>query len=188
MSKINKCIPIVVFLLFITVGISRAEPTPTISYLMNTPVSMLDFGILKLNTRLESFGNKLMIGKTEPLITVFYEWNSNRIKIFYSYLIKKGLYKGQDIKQEITHLIEMIKESYFGYDHKTGKQTEFGRQGGSQLLNCFAHYDYVLKNEPKNLVKELEKITEIYISVVVLGDSTTKGTSPLISNKIYWSK
>ena len=52
MSKKIKCIPIVVFLLFISVGISKAEPTPTISYLMNTPVSMLDFGIYKLETLL----------------------------------------------------------------------------------------------------------------------------------------
>ena len=81
MSRYKKCIPIVLFLLFISVGTSKAEPTPTISYLMNTPVSMLDFGIFKLNTRFESYSDKLRIGKTEPLITVEYEWDSNRIEI-----------------------------------------------------------------------------------------------------------
>jgi len=53
MTKSKKCIPIVVLvLLIITVGISKAEPTPTLQYLMDTPVSMLDFGIYRLDNLL----------------------------------------------------------------------------------------------------------------------------------------
>ena len=103
-------------------------------------------------------------------------------------MINKKIDKDLDIKQEITSLIENVKDVYFGYDHKTGKQTEFGKIEGGLLLHCFSHHDYALKNEPKNLVKELEKITEIFIGVTVIGGSRTIGKSPLISNKIYWEK
>jgi hypothetical protein len=64
MSKGKKCILIAMFLLFVSFGISKAEPTPTISYLINTPVSMLDLGTYKLENFLIEQRKHLTIKKT----------------------------------------------------------------------------------------------------------------------------
>lgn len=186
MSKMKKCIPIVVFLLFIAVGISKAEPTPTVSYLMNTPVSMLDFGMFKLNTLLNDESAKLMISKTKPTIGVDYDWDSNRIKIIILYYSKKELNEVHDMKKEITLLIEQIKGAYFQYEHKAGKPTRARKFGVSMIDRCFTPPGFVSAVQPKNLVEELDKIIEINIIVTVLGGSKTIGKSLLISNKIYW--
>lgn len=187
MSKRRKCILIVIFFLFIAVGISKAEPTPTVLYLMKTPVSMLDYGIYRLDRFLKDESKKLINAKDEPDIEVNYNYDSNRIEIRFSYLIQTELSKDYNIKEEITWLIRKIKESYFGYDHKTGKPSENRKPGGSVIRRFFSHQGYEFKSKPKNLVEELEKITEIYVHVNYQ-DRLTKGKSPLIGNEIYWEK
>lgn len=187
MSKRKKCISIVIFFLFMTVGISKAEPNPTLLYLIETPVSMLDYGIYRLDRFLRDESKKLLNAKDEPDIGVNYNFDSNRLEIRFSYFIKTELLKGYDIKEEITWLIRKIKESYFGYDHKTGKPSKISKPGGSVIRRFFSHQGYELEGQPKNLIEELEKITEIYVNVN-FRDQSTKGKSPLISNKIYWEK
>jgi hypothetical protein len=187
MSKRKKCISIIIFFLFIAAGISKAEPTPTVLYLMKTPVSMLDYGIYRLDRFLRDESKKLINAKDEPEIGVTYNYDSNRIEIKFLYVIKAELSKGYNIKEEITWLIRKIKESYFGYDHKTGKPYKISKPGGSVMRRFFSHQGYEFKSKPKNLVQELEKITEIYVHVNYQ-DQLTKGKSPLIGNKIYWEK
>jgi hypothetical protein len=187
MSKRKKCISIIIFFLFIAAGISKAEPNSTILYLMKTPVSMLDYGIYRLDRFLRDESKKLINAKDEPEIGVTYNYDSNRIEIKFLYVIKAELSKGYNIKEEITWLIRKIKESYFGYDHKTGKPSEKRKPGGSVMRRFFSHQGYEFKSKPKNLVQELEKITEIYVHVNYQ-DQLTKGKSPLIGNKIYWEK
>ena len=191
MSKMKKCIPIVMFLLFMATGISKAEPTPTISYLMNTPVSMLDFGIYRLENFLIGDVSNLAIplgSEIKPDIQVAYLYNSNRIQIIFSYglLLERNIKQIEkiDLKTEIAKLIKQIKFMYFFLDFETGKP----RQGCcSSIDRFFSHQGYGLKGEPKNLNKELDEITEIYVGFFY-GEKMLSAKSPLIGNKIYWGK
>jgi len=187
MSRLQKCVPIVVFLLFISVGVSRAEPTPTISYLMNTPVSMLDFGIYKLEEFLDSNFLALAIAKCRPITEVKYLYSSNRIEIKFTYVALKEQSKqliNLDLKNEIASSIKRLKYVFFALDEETGEP----KQGCCSSINrFFSHQGYGLKNEPKNLGRELDQITEIYVEFLT-PNKPYRCKSPLIGDKIYWEK
>jgi hypothetical protein len=181
MSKRKKCIPIVVFILFIAVGISKAEPTPTISYLMQTPVSMLDFGIFKLEKFLNEPIPNTEIYSLKPVsVKVDYLYDQNRLKILFMYTNKSTIkkIKSVDLKRHITRTIKNIKVWRIGMD-------SLGLR--SNIVRFFKPDGYVRKNEPKNIGKELDQITEIHIDF--LSDKEwIKCKSPLIGDKIFWEK
>jgi hypothetical protein len=182
MSKMKKCIPIVVFLLFIATGISKAEPTPTVQYLMDTPVSMFDFGIYKLNKYFYSIRDIFTFLKHKPLsATVDYSYDQNRIIISFWYADNENGLKDYDIKKLISDRIKGIKAYCFNLD-ETGKplSDESGR-----VSRFFIHPGYEIKNRPKKIWKELEEITEIHVNLS-LGTDLFKCKSPLIGNKVYW--
>jgi hypothetical protein len=190
MSINKKFIPIAVLILFITVGISKAEPTPTISYLINTPVSMLDFGIYKLNKYFDSINYDLTIFGKKPLHkpVVSYFYGQNRIVIELIYVIAKNElnesdFKDDNIKKEIEKIIRELKYKSFGID-ETGKPIT-GKI--SLIYMAFEHEGYARKDVPKNIGKELDQITEISVEFFA-GKKRFKCKSPLIGNKIYWSK
>jgi hypothetical protein len=192
MSKKQQCILIIVFILFIVVGISKAEPTPTISYLMKTPVSMLDFGIFKLEKELDEWADRIFgdarIVNNRPLTKVEYLYSSNRIKIKLSYTFtgekaEKDIQK-VDVKSEIIRVLKRLKFLKFGLSLKTQKPV---KDYCSTIDRFFSHQGYVLKNEPKNLGKELDQITKIYVELWN-GKDWVKCKSPLIGNKVYWEK
>ena len=187
MSRRKKFIPIAVLILFIIIGSSKAEPTSTISYLMNTPVSMLDFGIYKLESRLFEMRESWAIAKFEPTVQVQYRYDLNRIIILLRYAIfKKDDIKDIqkiDIKHRITMMIKSLKTLGFALNSE-GIPSPFEN---SVMELYFGHVGYEIKGEPKNIGKELDQITEIYVEFFN-GKEWIKCKSPLIGNTMYWSK
>ena len=187
MSKGKKCIPIVVFLLFIAVGVSKAEPTPSVQLLMNIPVSIFEFGIYTLENRLFEMRESWAIINNKPTVTVQYNYDLNRITIRLIYLITKKdeikVIQGTEIKPHITKVIKSLKTFGFSLD----EQGNPGPGEHSAMELYFHHEGYTLKKMPKNIGKELDKITEIYV-MFYGGKKRFKCRSPLIGNKIYWEK
>lgn len=58
---------------------ANAEPTRSISYLMNEPMTLFDWGLHQVSTDLDG----LPLEKNGPkvLVTSSYDWNKNRIDI-----------------------------------------------------------------------------------------------------------
>src|SRR2546427_13041601 len=82
-----------ILLLFYLASQSYAEPSPTVRKLMNEPVSLFEYGLYKLEKRLESIDfsdehygynnpeNRLLSQPKSTSSEVYYEWGRNRIII-----------------------------------------------------------------------------------------------------------
>ena len=121
-----KKIIIVVFLIMASVQTGRGEPTPTIRYLMNEPVSMLDYGIKWLEDSLIEEWNFDVL-EVDPGISVKYDWDTNRIRIKYIYLSPSPNYQYPEklIKEKMEKVVHLIKSVVFGIDPSTGKPMSF---------------------------------------------------------------
>ena len=159
----------------------RAEPTPAVNYLMNTPVSMFDFGIshleAKLNDTLRSNGYK-------GLASVVYQWNTNKISINlfptvqgkkYTLTPSPGVFldfeplnltNEKEAKEQCKYFVAIVRD-HLGINTRTGKPLATEKEPLSLLQLYFsrAHAGYIHKAEPKNLFGEIDNITEISVSI-----------------------
>jgi len=93
-----KIIIAVFLLLLASFQISHAEPTKAVTYLINEPVSMLDWGLYKLKEELDVHAWD-RINNSTPSAHATYDWNSNRIRIIFSY------YFTIDSKEELPKIV-----------------------------------------------------------------------------------
>lgn len=79
----NKLVSISAILLFCFLASPKAigEPTPTVNWLMNEPVSMLDWGIYKMKQKLilSQYHPKSILNGAAIYIDAYYDWDRNRI-------------------------------------------------------------------------------------------------------------
>jgi len=155
------------FFLFPRAETFSAEPNPVIKYLMNEPVTMLDWGMYKLALYLnqemrERYVNK--ISKFAPRITVFYNADADKIQISASMVYKK-FPSPEEARTYCEGIIKYIRGALVFKQSKarapvspvaprTTLGSYFGQQGGSP------------KNMPGDLEAELSKRTEL-IAVVM---------------------
>jgi len=129
-----------------------AELTPTVRYLMTEPVSLLDWGIHRLDKNLEGAtveGEKLFV-------FVGYDRDANRINL-----------SAQPRERRTRSLADaktMCKETIGYLRWRLGVVRETGKALGgdhSGLRDFFSHEGYRMKDEPGNLAGELDAITEL---------------------------
>ncbi|MDB4265055.1 hypothetical protein N9893_03215 [bacterium] len=166
MKKKSNCL-IIVFVTFLFLfEICRAEPDSTIQYLMNEPVTMLEWGLFRLEQHLN---------RTPQGLKVNYYPEINRIRIEHEIGFNnkfKDLYWAKDACKHVFKAIRSLAGSPLIYKHS------------------FHHsMHYRLKNEPKDLDKKLMAITEIYV-VAHYGDknSSVMCTAPLSGNDIFFNE
>lgn len=175
------------------------EPGPTITYLMNEHLTMLDWGMFKLQQRLTELGDNLRSPSSKrdsepiinqpPLTIINYDWDSNRLKI-QVLLFKEEFKTKQKAENWCTSVIHCIKGD-LGIDPKTGKPSRFMISGTSNLLIYFTHIGFQGKLEPEGLGTELDKITEISVSTRYLEGKekrVLRCESPLLGTKIFFAK
>ncbi len=142
-----------------------AEPSSSVTYLMNEPFSLFDWGLYKLEDSLKDtkFKDLHLIFRT--LSSVDYEWNKNVINITLTiYPSYSSLSKG-DPKKICRSALTSIKERYgFGWE----KDIRFL----VSIKRFFQHKGYEKKDEPKTLMEDLEAMTKI--TVQVLASETDK--------------
>lgn len=141
-------------------SVAIAETNNVTKYLLNEPVTLLDFGMHELNTHLEN--NK---PKQVELVVADYDVNENLIKInaIYSVFDNK-LESIESAKSWCISTIESIKLS-LGYRPKDGRQ--LGK--GWSIASFFTHHNYNSTSEPKNLKESLEGATVISARTEVKG-------------------
>ena len=163
-----------------------AEPTPTIKYLMNETVTMLDWGLYKLNKDMSK--EPLLEGmKPQSHISVNYNWEHDKIRIvgtppFHRFQSEKA---AQDWCKEFVNNIR----TFFGVDPSTG---EVRATSPTYIYTYFVHQGFKKKNQPKNLGEDLDRLVEIVatalVSVEIEKTMVIRCTAPLLGSEIFLSE
>ena len=164
-----------------------ADPTPSISYLMNEPASLFDLGMFKLNWHLKNtsilFGTKF--DSKSVTVDAIYTFDQNQITIGFSAgEVMSNIDAGKEYCQEI---IGGIKKTLFVNPH-TGIPFDIGGMNTYKLI--FSHEGfYEKKDQPKNLYSDLAKITKIFGRVIIeKKESFFFCISSLLSKEITYSQ
>lgn len=138
---------------------SQAEPNESANFLINDSVSLLDFGIYKLENEIKEFRNDLTIRFQPPHSSfVDYDWDENKITIVLSYG-DPGNPPVKEIKSEIVSVVAALKKN-FGVG-PTGEP--FQKGGFSRVGDYFSHRGYTKKNMPQHLKRDIDNMVEIKI-------------------------
>ena len=167
----------------------HAEPTSAIKYLMNEPVSMLDYGIYRLEKYLKSAAQVAHVhvglrtdslGLTPPSVMVDYVFSANRIIAKFHYVLDDC---SPELKNSIEKVVKNIKLLSLSIFFKKGKA-----ESRHRLADFFSHAGYTHPNVPSNLAHELEMITELQYEIYCSRSSRfVRCKSPLLSEDVYWS-
>ena len=181
--KVIKPVLVASIFVFVMTSLCSAEPTPTVSYLINTPTSVFDFGMYRLQVDLNTSYRTQFGGH----ITLIYIWPKNKILIRVSAPRKRFDEGEKEAKLRCKEIINLIK-SDLSIDTTTGQPLE---DEGSLVTFYFSHMGYQLKSEPKNLYEELDNITEIWVHTSCRKNGKTKflnARAPLLGTDIFFSE
>ncbi len=193
----RKVMLIIIFL-FGFCQISLGDPTSGIKYLMSEtatlegdrsgkdlvddPVTLMDFGIMRLKDELSS-GRlcPIRMDSIRPTVIIYYERGLDKLKINLSYV--QGSFGSTDkelesVKSKIESFIMGLKSLCFAIRLKTGEPIN-GLQ--SDLIKYFSH---PYKKISKNIGAELDKITEIEVHVSSSMGTTVKCVSALLGKEM----
>jgi len=179
-------IPMLVpLLLFSIVATCPAEVTPTITYLMNEPVTMLDWGMYKLALYLnqelkDRYLNK--ISKFAPRITVYYNADSEKILVSASMLYKKFPTK-EEARTYCEGIIKYVR-GLLVFKQAKGTSPVPPIAPRTTLGSYFGQYGEHHKNMPKNLEEELSKSTELVAVTMDKFDQPVICKAPLLGSEI----
>jgi len=135
-----------------------AEPSPAVEYLMREPVSMLDWGLAKIEEDLfrkrgvltRNDGN---LFELEPAIRVTYAWEKNRIQIFLKLTmqadVKKTPQRMAAVREHMTFVIAYLRGGLTMHPYDA----------------FFRHKGFRSKESPENLGEDLVEITYLHLTV-----------------------
>jgi len=144
-------------LLFAVLSVAvHAEPDSSVRYLTNEPVSLLEWGIYRLQNNL----NTAPLDIPKQMLRVDYDWSKNQL------LLHLAVYPSFESLQKTP--AKAVCESVV---HKI--KAHFGVERGYEILRpsfgigTFFHPQYFEKNNtPKTLDFDIEKITNIEVKVM----------------------
>jgi hypothetical protein len=164
---------------FCIVDTSMAEPTPNIKYLMNEPVSMLDWGIYRLDKYLANI-------HIDGARSIFYwtDYDGEKNALYLNFTMEINGKSRDEAKKMGESLVSRVRHS-LGVNPDTGKP--YG--GNSRLYVYFSHNVSEDNKEPKGIESELENIT--VIQLLIMADEGTKGLkcqAPLLGTQIMFDE
>lgn len=172
-------------LLFPVAETCVGEPSPTVQYLMNEPVSMFDWGMYKLTLYLnQEFRDRYQkkISTFAPRITVHYDADSNKIQISALMLYKKFPNKGE----ARTYCEEIFKyiRGLLVFEKGSTKRPVPANAPLTTLGSYFGQHGEHHKNKPENIEKELSNNTQLIAVVMDKFDQPVIGKAPLLGSEI----
>ena len=150
----------------------QAGPSPAIRYLMNTPVTLLDHGLERLEADLnaidwsldESFGGK----GSSCDVRVSYSFDSNQIWFAFHLHIKyPERDDAKEIKKEIESILSFLR-MFCGVNPETGRLDPEDPIDEYRLESYFSPKAFSLKSWPKGLGRELYDISEVALHFNIL--------------------
>jgi hypothetical protein len=171
-------IAVVILVLSGFLPVCRAEPSTTIKYFMNEPVTMFDWGMYRLEEDLQRWasGRKDL----EPHVSVVYDWDSNRLDVIFLCIQKSSTPSESST----------FKKSLAKY------QCEGMTQNIREYLNMplgieryFRHEGFSNKGSPKKLREDIENITFVRVEICSDKDYLKLRTaeSPLMGKEIFFT-
>jgi hypothetical protein len=132
---------------------ASAEPSNTINWLMNEPLTLFDYGIIKMEKRLNE--DKCLFDSCTTKID--FNWNDNRIEIVKHIEMTKNVFKTtkENLKKVTNNEIISISLKFVE----------------DNLFNYFSHKGFSKKDQPINLSDELENIVDIKVILTNHEDS-----------------
>ena len=170
MTNARKC-ALAITIFFITIGVCMAEPASTVKYLMHKPVSLFDYGILRIEEDLKFRAASMykIKDQTPQYLSVLYDYKSNKIIMYFLYTIDKQNPGG--IETRMKDIIKAMRATFGPY----------------YIGTFFGHQGYVLRQEPKKIGKDLAKIVEVrlYANSMPLSKPYLKCVAPLSGEDVY---
>ena len=160
-----------------------AEPSSTTRYLMDEPVSLMDFGLFTLQQHLST------IGDGDPYVNpiIDYDWDLNKIRI-YVWHTGHEFKTRNEAKDWGSSIICEIRK-LLGIDCSTVKPLVL--TGSSLVFQYFSHRGHKFSAQTKNLGREVDKIVEIVIGAYWGKSEDSKGflrcEVPLLGTEIVCS-
>lgn len=145
-------------------GTALAEPSPTISWLMNEPASMFDIGILRLRDQNEQWKAELVekmaevggfdaLALNESSAGVVYVFEENRITIEVSFA-------GEPDEQACESLLGHYRSIIWGGDDRLSPEmaTRF-------FANAFGHVNYSVGGAPPDWQERVAEIVRVTVGI-----------------------
>jgi len=171
-----KSVMVLLFVVF-SVNVADAEPSSNMHYLMNEPVSMMDWGLLNIDRSLQADGRLSKYGNT----ITYYDWDKNRIIID---MAITGATSKEQAKEWCRDIVSQIR-TFLGINERDGKPF-FSR---SYLYNYFSHEGFHKNTEPEGLDKELDIIAIIQVRILYKGNAeSVKCEAPLLGTSIMFEE
>lgn len=157
-------------------GPAWAGPDKTIQWLMDEPLSLLDYGIYKIEQGLQERFRGEDISSS-----AYYDWDSNEIRALLFVEVK---YKDVSaLKEECAIALDRMRVDAGNFDGElmSGEYSDWA--------DYFQHNGFTRNNAPKQVLKEIDK--KIMLKVVMTRHRSKTGIScqgPLLSTDVYFSE
>jgi len=130
------------------------DPGPTVTYLMNEPVSMFSFGLYRLGEQMDRD-----YARDNVLASALYSWDRNRIVLTITSLMTPP---EKVTKDDCRGWLSRVRED-FAVAPDTGKPTD---PSGSNVSSYFTPDGFSRKDEPQDLAHRLDEIVDISVVIV----------------------
>lgn len=181
---------LLLFLLLGLVPICKAEPSPAVKYLMNEPVTLFDWGIIRLYEYLDDYAMHYMKTNSvqDTYCTVRYDPSRNMILI--SLVVTREAQKESEspesVRADSREICKTITRT-LRREFLTDQDRHLRRASG--IYRFFGHIGSRGKEEPIDAFAEIEKITMIDVSVYSARDPARlilQSESPLMGKQIVF--
>jgi len=182
---------LLLLLLLSVVPICNAEPSPSVRYLMSEPVTLFDWGIIRLYEYLDEYTTHYLKTNSVQDIYSTVSYDSLRNNIMISTVVTRHSQGNEspasvrigsrDICKTITHTLRR--------EFLTDSDRHVRRSSG--IYRFFGHIGFKGKDEPIDCFDEIEKITVIDVSVYSEKDPgrlIVHSASPLMGKDILFSE
>ena len=182
--------PLVLLLLLGLVPICSAAPSPSVQYLMNEPVTLFDWGILRLYEYLDEYTAHYLKTNTVRDIYCTVRYDSPRNKIIISMVVTHQVQSRYDtpssVRADSREICRSITQT-LRREFLTDRDRHVRRSSG--IYRFFGHIGFRGQEEPLDAFDEIERITVIEVSVYSENDPgrlVFHSESPLMGNQIVF--
>lgn len=148
-------------LLLSVVQHARAAPDATATYLMNTPASLMDFGVFKMERELRDYFSD--DGKN-PLLVAEYVWDDNRILISIS---DSGNNKDMNTREKAVLRCQSFVRKVRDALMVSGKTGRLIHPVHSLSSRFFSHEGKAHQRAPQGMANDIERMIRIKGSVLI---------------------
>lgn len=159
-----------------------AEPSPSVSTLMNTPTSAFSFGLYRLDLKVKDASTNASQlwrwSKGSIVSGADYDWDANRVTAY--------LYTWEEFETKSEFeaaCTDVFSAMRLNAGVQAGTDRLWGERNVSHWARLFGPTGYINDNAEKNMV-EIDKLFTIQFEANVAGKMSGKCSAPLISKEM----